>query len=85
MAYAQKVLLMWSFLFFIYNGNSKHIAREKIGGVVEGWYSASSVRKKQKELGIDLPICKTVYDILYKKEDIKISVSKLLNRPIKPE
>ena len=76
-----------NFLFgeLLGNGNDKHIAREKIGGVVEGWFSASSVMKKQKELGIDLPICKTVYDILYNEEDIKISVSKLLNRPIKPE
>ena len=76
-----------NFLFgeLLGNGNGKHIAREKIGGVVEGWYSASSVMKKQKELDIDLPICKTVYDILYNEKDIRISVSELLNRPIKPE
>ena len=67
------------------NGYDQYSAREKIGGVVEGWFSASSVMKKQKELGIDLPICKTVYDILYNQKDIKISVSELLNRPIKPE
>jgi glycerol-3-phosphate dehydrogenase len=41
--------------------------------------------KKQKELDIDLPICKTVYDILYNEKDIRISVSELLNRPTKPE
>ena len=67
------------------NGYDQYSAREKIGGVGEGWFSASSVMKKQKELGIDLPICKTVYDILYNQKDIKISVSELLNRPIKPE
>ena len=76
-----------NFLFgeLLGNGNGKHIAREKIGGVVEGWFSASSVMKKQKELDIDLPICKTVHDILYNEKDIRISVSELLNRPIKPE
>ena len=76
-----------NFLFgeLLGNGNDKHIARKRIGGVVEGWFSASSVMKKQKELSIDLPICKTVYDILYNEKDIRVSVSELLNRPIKPE
>ena len=43
-----------NFLFgeLLGNGNDKHIAREKIGGVVEGWFSASSVMKKQKELAL---------------------------------
>jgi len=76
-----------NFLFgeLLGNGNGQYIARKKTGGVVEGWFSASSVMKKQNELGIDLPICKTVYDILYNEKDIKVSVSELLNRPIKPE
>ena len=76
-----------NFLFgeLIGKGNEKRAALEKIGGVVEGWFSTASVIKKQRELKIDLPICKTVYGILHNDDDIKKSVAELLKRPIRPE
>ncbi|MEC9101990.1 MAG: NAD(P)H-dependent glycerol-3-phosphate dehydrogenase [Pseudomonadota bacterium] len=76
-----------NFLFgeLIGKGNEKRAALKKIGGVVEGWFSTASVIKKQRELKIDLPICKTVYGILHNDDDIKKSVAELLKRPIRPE
>ena len=76
-----------NFLFgeLIGKGNEKRAALEKIGGVVEGWFSTASVIKKQRELKIDLPICRTVYGILHNDDDIKKSVAELLKRPIRPE
>ena len=76
-----------NFLFgeLIGKGNEKRAALEKIGGVVEGWFSTASLIKKQRELKIDLPICRTVYGILHNDDDIKKSVAELLKRPIRPE
>ena len=76
-----------NFLFgeLIGKGDEKRAALEKIGGVVEGWFSTASLIKKQRELKIDLPICRTVYGILHNDDDIKKSVAELLKRPIRPE
>ena len=38
--------------------------------VVEGYYTAKSIYKIAKSLGIEMPICKYVYEVLYLDRDI---------------
>ena len=42
-------------------------------------------RRIEDEKGVELPICNTVYDILYNKKDPKESLDKLFMRSIKKE
>lgn len=40
-------------------------ALEQVGAVVEGYYAADSVRTLSERLGVSMPICSCVYDMLY--------------------
>ena len=51
------------------------------GGVVEGYYTAKSVYELAEKLNVEMPICFSVYDILYKGKDINEVVDDLLKRP----
>ena len=41
-------------------------AMDQVGAVVEGYYAADSVRTLSERLGVSMPICACVYDMLYK-------------------
>ena len=53
--------------------------------VAEGVYSASSVTGLARELGIEVPICDAVNDVINNAGDIDTSISELLSRPLKEE
>lgn len=53
--------------------------------VAEGVYSASSVTGLAGELGIEVPICDAVNDVINNAGDIDTSISELLSRPLKEE
>ncbi len=53
--------------------------------VTEGYYTVEAVFNISKKNKIDMPIMESVYNILYKKYDLKEELSKLLNRPLKDE
>lgn len=38
---------------------------QQVGAVVEGYYAAASVRELALRLGVDMPICSCIYNILY--------------------
>ena len=53
--------------------------------VAEGVYSASSVTGLADQLGIEVPICDAVNDVINNAGDIDTSISELLSRPLKEE
>ena len=58
---------------------------DKRKSVAEGVYSASSVTGLARELGIEVPICDAVNDVINNAGDIDTSISELLSRPLKEE
>ena len=53
--------------------------------VTEGYYTVEAVYNIAKKNRIDMPIMESIYNILYKKYDLKEELIKLLNRPLRDE
>ena len=53
--------------------------------VTEGYYTVEAVYNISKKNKIEMPIMESVYNILYKKYDLKEEIIKLLNRPLRDE
>ena len=52
---------------------------------VEGILTAPAVLKRAKEVGIEMPICETVNDVLFNDVPLKEAMNELLSRPFKEE
>ena len=52
---------------------------------VEGILTAPAVIKRAKQLGIEMPICETVNDVLFNNVPLKDAMDDLLSRPFKEE
>lgn len=63
----------------------KYIKKEEYTSLAEGYYTVEAMVKIANQKGVELPICNTVYDILYNKKDPKESLDKLFMRSIKNE
>lgn len=66
-------------------GHTPDEARQKIGMVVEGAYTCVSALELSQKLGIDMPITKAVYGIIYEGIHPKEAVEALLMRAVKQE
>ena len=53
--------------------------------VAEGVSSAPSVVSLAQKIGVEVPICSAVNDIISSQVDIEVAISKLLARPLKEE
>ena len=53
--------------------------------VTEGYYTVEAVYNIAKEKKIDMPIMEAIYNIIYKRYNLKEELIKLLNRPLKDE
>ena len=53
--------------------------------VTEGYYTVEAVYSIAKEKKIDMPIMEAIYNIIYKRYNLKEELIKLLNRPLKDE
>ena len=42
-------------------------AVQETGGVVEGYYAAASMHQLAEKTGVEMPICRCVYEILYRQ------------------
>ena len=60
-------------------------ALREVGAVVEGYYAAASVRSLSEKLGVELPICQSVYGILYEDHDPEEAVHTLMSRDRRSE
>ena len=60
-------------------------AQEEIQQVVEGVLAAEAVKEVADELGIEMPICQQVYEILYEGKSPRAAVQTLMRRQLKSE
>ena len=63
----------------------KYIKKEEYTSLAEGYYTVKAMVKIAEEKGVELPICNTVYNILYNNKDPKEELDKLFLRSIKKE
>lgn len=61
------------------------VKKEEYTSLAEGYYTVKAMINIAKEKNIELPICQTVYNILYENKDPKKELDKLFMRSIKKE
>lgn len=66
-------------------GKSVDATAAEIGQVVEGVKAAAAVRKAAHDLGVEMPICEQVYQILYAGASAQTAVKALMQREVKSE
>lgn len=66
-------------------GKSVQEAMEEVGAVVEGYYAAESVRQLADREGVEMPICRCAYEVLYQGKQARDVVPELMGRPGKDE
>ncbi|WP_099950762.1 NAD(P)H-dependent glycerol-3-phosphate dehydrogenase [Ezakiella peruensis] len=59
--------------------------QEEIGETVEGVNTAKAVHLLSEKMGVNMPICKVIYEVLYEDKGIDIAIHELMNRPRKHE
>ena len=55
-------------------GKTAQQAMKEVGAVVEGYYAADSVRQLAEKTGVEMPICRCAYEVLYHDKDPPQSV-----------
>ncbi len=61
------------------------IKGEPYDQLAEGYYTVKAMMTLAAQYGVDLPICKAVYDVLYEKKDAQTTLKGLFLRSIKKE
>ncbi len=61
------------------------IRGEKFESLAEGYYTVAALKNLATRYQTELPICETVYRILYEKADFHIEIDSLFHRTIKTE
>jgi glycerol-3-phosphate dehydrogenase (NAD(P)+) len=57
----------------------------EIGQVVEGYHAAKAVHQVAENLGVEMPICNFVYDVLHRGVPLEQVVKAMLSRAVTPE
>ena len=66
-------------------GISPQQAMEQVGAVVEGYYAAQSAYDLSRRAGVEMPICREAYQVLYEGKDPNTAVLDLMHRGKKHE
>lgn len=66
-------------------GKTVKEAMEEVGAVVEGYYAAESVHQLAEREGVEMPICRCVYEVLYHGKQVQDVVRELMTRAKKDE
>lgn len=66
-------------------GKSVQAAMEEVGAVVEGYYAAESVHQLSEREGVEMPICRCAYEVLYQGKQVRTVVGELMTRAKKDE
>jgi glycerol-3-phosphate dehydrogenase (NAD(P)+) len=66
-------------------GYAPQEALKRVEMVAEGYYTAKNVEELEKNLNLELPICREVYKILYEGKDPSAAVNDLMSRERKSE
>lgn len=76
-------------LFSPYSHNrmfgEKFVKHEPFSALAEGYYAVDALLRLGEAVGADLPICRAVYNVLYKNEDPQDALNALFTRSIKNE
>lgn len=54
-------------------------------GVIEGYHTAKTIYQLKEKYNVEMPICESIYQILFLKKDIDEVIKKLLKRSLKEE
>jgi len=63
----------------------KFVRGEGYGELAEGYYTAAALHRLAQEHHVELPICETVYRVLYEGRDVKEALGALFHRSLKKE
>jgi len=66
-------------------GESKAVAQSAIHQVVEGVAAARAVHHVAQRLGVDMPICREIYGIMYENKPVGSAVQALMGREVRSE
>lgn len=66
-------------------GNDRGEAEQAIGQVVEGVRNAHEIHMLSGRVGVEMPICEAIYNIIYEDVDPKLAAHELLTRDLKAE
>ena len=66
-------------------GKGVQEAMKEVGAVVEGYYAAESIHQLSEREGVEMPICRCAYEVLYHGKPIRDVVSELMTRAKKDE
>ena len=66
-------------------GRSVSAALAEIGQAVEGYAAARAIHEVAARAAVEMPLCETVYRVLYQDLPAKEAVRSLMSRPIKAE
>ena len=58
---------------------------EHFEALAEGYYTAKAMHNLSKKVGVELPICNAVYEMLYENANIDDLMEKLFTRALKNE
>ncbi|MBQ2446172.1 MAG: NAD(P)-dependent glycerol-3-phosphate dehydrogenase [Oscillospiraceae bacterium] len=61
-------------------GNSVKRAMDRVGAVVEGYYAAKSAWELAQQNGVDMPITRAAYEVLYEDRDPREAIRSLMHR-----
>ena len=61
------------------------IKGERFDGLAEGYYTVKAILEYEERYGVELPICRAVYNILYEGADAAEELKKLFARTVKQE
>ncbi len=70
---------------FIGEGMSFSEAEKKVGTTAEGIYTVRSCVKLSSKYDVPMPVCKKVYDVLYRGKNPAEATGELMTRPLKSE
>jgi glycerol-3-phosphate dehydrogenase (NAD(P)+) len=60
-------------------GYTVKAAQVEMNMIAEGYYAVKSLIKKNESMGLDLPICECVFEVVYKQNSPKKSIQKLIH------
>lgn len=66
-------------------GKTARQAMDEVGAVVEGYYAAESIHQLAEHEGVEMPICRSIYEVLYHDRTVQDVVSSLMRRAKKDE
>ena len=62
-----------------------YIRGEAFSSLAEGYYTVCALMKLEGQYGVELPICRAVYRVLYEKKEPRAALGELFDRTLKSE